>query len=470
MGAYSGIDMSVIDQLVEAERAKGAKFTNQKQSIERESNAWKDINTRLDSLFNKLETLTKEETFESRTVTSNVNESTALSVSAGEEAATGTYRVHIEQLAKPSRLTGEKIEIDSIYDEIPTLSGSFTLSNADGESFTINLEADKTYNLKDIENLINEKTEESGIQASIVDKRLVLTDTVFGERTITVEGDLADQLRLTESADQLATGEQAEFTVNGIAITANSNTIDNVIEGLTFELKNVHSGAEEVITIATDEEKATEAVKEFVEQYNSTMDFIAKQMDVGDPTLEDNATGALTGDGTLMRLESGLRSIMTRNLEGDFSGDFKNIEDIGITVDRYGKATLDEAAFQEAFQADPANVARFFYQQETVTETVIDENGEEVTESKLQKNGVSELLRNFIDTYISSTSGIITTKKESYDKMLKDINEQIDIFNDRVDRKRDRYIQQFTALDIAMMQAQSQLDYLYSQIGLGQQQ
>ncbi len=36
MGSYSGIDMSVIDQLVEAERAKGVKFTNQKQKIERE--------------------------------------------------------------------------------------------------------------------------------------------------------------------------------------------------------------------------------------------------------------------------------------------------------------------------------------------------------------------------------------------------------------------------------------------------
>lgn len=469
MGAYSGIDMSVIDQLVEAERAKGTKFTHQKQSIERESNAWKDINTRLDSLYNKLETLTKAETFETRTVTSNVAESTALSVTAGEEAAVGTYRVNISQLAEPTRLSGGKMnEIESIYDKIASLSGSLTLTNADGKDFTIALEADHTYSLKDIENLINEHSDESGIQASIVDKRLVLTDAVYGNRSITVEGALADQLQLTGAEAKIEEGQLAEFTVNGIPIQASSNSVDHVVEGLTFELKNVHEGADEVITITTDEEKATKAVKEFVEQYNSTMDFITKQMDVGDPMLEDNTTGALTGDGTLMRLQSGLRSIMTRNLDGNFSGDLKNVEDIGITIDRYGEATLDETVFKKAFQTDPTNLARFFYSPGITPESTDEVTGE-VTEAKEQE-GVSELFRNFIDTYISNTSGIITTKKESYDQMLKDINEQIELFNDRVDRKRDRYIQQFTALDIAMMQAQSQLDYLYSQIGLGGQQ
>ena len=88
-----------------------------------------------------------------------------------------------------------------------------------------------------------------------------------------------------------------------------------------------------------------------------------------------------------------------------------------------------------------------------------------------EQQGMSELLKNFVDTYISTSSaapGIITGKNKSFDRMLKDINEQIETFNARVDRKRDRYIKQFTALDTAMMQAQSQMDYLYSQLGMSQ--
>ena len=219
--------------------------------------------------------------------------------------------------------------------------------------------------------------------------------------------------------------------------------------------------------------KTTKAVKEFVDQYNSVMNFISTQMDVGDPSLEDNTTGALTGDGAIMRLQSGLRQLVTRNLEGNFSGDIKNIEDIGISIDRNGIATFDEAVFQEALRENPTNVTNFFYRQTIVSETVTNEEGEEVTESRFQREGISELLRNFINTYISTSTtskGIISTKNDTYDRMLKDINQQIETFNTRVDKKRDRYIAQFTALDTAMMQAQSQLDYLYSQLGLGTQQ
>lgn len=470
MGSYSGIDMSVIDQMIEAERAKGVKFTNQKQKIEREKNAWKDINTRLDSLFNKLDTLTKKETFESRTVSSNVKESTSLSVTAGENAAVGQYRVQVQQLATSTRLTGGKIDTGSIYDELK-LSGEFSFI-VDGEAEPFTIQIDSEDSLRDITNKINELTVDSGIQASIVDNRLVLTDTNMGESSIEVQIDndgITTGLGFDENSKS-DSGQSAIFTIDGLTIERNTNTIDDVIEGLTFKLSNVHQGADnEIITIASDTEKTTKAVKDFVEQYNSIMNQISSQMDVGDPSLEDNTTGALTGDGTLMRLQSGLRSLMTWNLEGDFSGDFKNIEDLGITLDRDGVASFDEATFNEALQNDPANVARFFYTQERVTETV-GEGEEATTTSRFEKNGMSELLKNFVDTYISSSTGIISTKNETYDKMLKDINAQIDTFNERVDRKRDRYIQQFTALDIAMMQAQSQLDYLYSQIGLGNQE
>lgn len=503
MGAYSGIDMSVIDQLVAAEKAKGAKFTNQKAKIEKEQSAWKDVNSRLDNLHKKLDALTKTETFQTRTVTSNIKESPYLTITAGDKAAVGQYRVHVSQLAASSQLTGQEIDIDSIYTDLD-VSGTFSFAvqantrdenghivAADSitypEENTINIET--TDSLKDIADKINEKSKDSGVVASIINNRLVLTDTNLGDSTISVkttqtvldaEGNvfsedtgtdnpLAKVIGLGTDAE-LTYGQSAKFTINGIDVERNTNTIDDVVEGLTFKLTSIHKNDElETINVASDDKKTTEAVKEFVEQYNSIMDFLDKQLDVGDPSAEDNKTGALTGDGTVMRLQSGLRSLMTKNLEGEFSGNFKNIKDIGITIDRYGKATFDEGAFNDALQEDPTNVARFFYTQTTVTEEVTEDG--EVPKSHIKREGMSELLKNFVDTYISTSSaapGIITGKNKSFDRMLKDINEQIETFNARVDRKRDRYIKQFTALDTAMMQAQSQMDYLYSQLGMSQ--
>lgn len=452
MGTYSGIDMSVIDQLVEAEKAKGVKFTNRKQDIERERSAWKDVNSRLDNLHKKLDTLTKTETFQSRTVTSNVKESNALNVTANDTAAIGTYHVKIQKLATASRLTGAQVDKKKFDDTKLDINGINVLT----------LDSEKEYSLKDIETLINQQSKETGIQASIIDRRLVLTDTTYGDRKIEVSGDLAGELGLTE--DNLSLGQEAVFSVNGVEIITNTNTVDDVVEGLTFNL--ISEGADEIITVSQDAEKTTKAVKEFIDQYNSTVSFLKTQTDVGDPSAEGNETGALAGDGTIMRLQSSLRSILTGTVtDGIVTGDVRSIEDLGIEIDRYGVASFDESKFNEILQEDPANVARFFYRQDNVE--VPEENrveGEPTT--KTQRDGVSELLKNFIDTYISSKDGVITNKNETYDRMLKDIEQQIETFNQRVDRKRDRYIQQFTALDVAMMQAESQLDYMYSQLGI----
>lgn len=464
LGSYSGIDMTYIDGLIEAERSKGVRFTKRKEQVENQQKAWKNINSQLDSLFKSLEKLSQKETFETRTVTSNVKDSSFLSVKAETNADVGQYRIQVQQLATATRLTGAKLEftdVESIHDDLG-ISGGFSFT-VDGTDF-YEIEIETTDSLKDITNKINSLTEDSSIKASIVDNRLVLTHAEMGDNNIQVSGDLAEQLGFGEGASNLVAGQSAIFTVDGIEITRETNIIDDVVDGLTFELKNVHTdNHSEVITIAYDHKKTTDAVREFVEQYNSVMKFISTQMDVGDPTAENNVTGALTGDSAIMRLQSGLRSLVTKNIEGNFSGKFKNIEDLGITIDRDGIATLDEDVFNQALQEDPASVARFFYHEEVVSEIVI-EDGEEVTKKKLEKHGMSELLKNFIDTYISSNTGIISTKNDTYDRLIKDINNQINTFNERIDRKRERYIRQFTAVDIAMMQAESQLDYLYSQV------
>lgn len=128
LGTYSGINMDTVDQLIEAESAKGIKYTNQKAKIERERGAWKDVNSRLDNLHKKLEALTKSETFESRTVTSNVKDSTARKVTASDEAAIGTYHVKVEQLATSSRFTGGQVNVESIYENLEGLSGDLVIN------------------------------------------------------------------------------------------------------------------------------------------------------------------------------------------------------------------------------------------------------------------------------------------------------------------------------------------------------
>ena len=109
MGSYSGIDRSVIDQLMEIERLPLRQYTTKKTSITQQQNAWKDINTRLNNLFDKLKTLQSESTFTSRKATST-NED-IVSISPSSKVAEGSYKIHIQQLASSTSIIGGRVKI-----------------------------------------------------------------------------------------------------------------------------------------------------------------------------------------------------------------------------------------------------------------------------------------------------------------------------------------------------------------------
>ena len=77
--------------------------------------------------------------------------------------------------------------------------------------------------------------------------------------------------------------------------------------------------------------------------------------------------------------------------------------------------------------------------------------------------GFVSRLNGYIDSF-SSSSGIIKGKTDSFDRSLKDINKQVESFNLRMVKKEAYYVNMFANLDTAMMQAESQMSWLTSQV------
>lgn len=459
MGTYSGMDMAMVEQLINAEKSKGIKFTQKKEEYTQSKNAWKDLNTRLDSLYKRADDLQKTDTYDSKSVKLSNNNN--LSVSASSKAATGEYRVQVSKLATQAQLTGAKVSTDSIYTELNT-SGTLEF-NGGGEGLTV--EVKETDSLLDISDKINSQAKETGIRSSIVDNRLILTNNEFGIKPLAVTGQETLVTKLGLSTATLKDGQNAEFSVNGLDIEPRStNTIDDVIEGLTFNLTNIHEGTDTtIVTVSENMDKAADTLQKFVDQYNSTQKFISTQLDVGDPSADDNKTGTLSGDGTVMRLQSNLRRMMSKVVPGDSA--VRSLKDLGVEVDREGNATFDRKKLEEQIKADPNAVSDFFSKTETIPEKTV---GDKVI-PETEKVAFAKDIRGFVNEYISSSSGIIKTRNDTYDRMIKDVNDRISTFEDRLEVKKQRYIKQFTALDTAMMQAESQLEQMYSQLGMGQE-
>ncbi|MER2180330.1 MAG: flagellar filament capping protein FliD [Carnobacterium inhibens] len=483
LGSYSGIDSATIDSMIEAESGKLVQYTNKQTSITAEKNAWKDINTRLDSLFTKLGTLGEDKTFKSKLATSS--DATKVAITANTDSAASNYSIGVTQLASSNQVTSGIIESakDNTIKDSLGLKGTFTGTSQaksgteeSGESTTgsFKIEIAAEDSLKDIVGKINEQSKESGVQAKIVDNRIIMTDSKMGERTMSFSGGLTGENgTITDNGiveslgfeeDKVYEGgKPAILTIDGITVTRDTNSITDAVEGLTIELKGVTEASKPVtIGIKEDTDTTVKAFQSFVDQYNSTLTFIGDQLDVGDPSAEGNTTGALAGDSSLIRLQSSLRSLMT-GAANTGNAAYNNLESVGISVDRYGKATLDTEKLKEGLADDPTAVKKMLFQTTTTETAGVDEKGQPTTITSEKEIGIAQKMRALVDTYISEKTGIIATKSDTYDKSLKDLSSSITKFNERLVKKRENYVAMFTRLDTAMMEAESQLAYLQSQ-------
>jgi flagellar hook-associated protein 2 len=463
IGSYSGIDQATIDKLMEAEKLPLVQLSNKKTDITAKQNAWKDVNTRLNSLFEKLKVLQSSETFNS--MTAKLSNDEIISATASKDAVAGKYKINVSQLATSTSYISEKISLENgdITKALGITTGKFTITNADGDSRDINIEASDS--LKAIVEKINEAAKDikgedgetikgTGINATIIDGRLILTDSKTGERNIDLNGygnGTLASLGLDEAARDENIGVNSKLNINGIDIETNSNTITDAVLGLTI---NLNKEGDSTVTVAADTEKLTKAIQDFVDQYNSTMGFIEKQLAAGtvaegtDGSYTTEGRGALAGDSSLRSLHDSLRRMVTETLGGNEGTTINDISILGIsTKDKSGVLSFDSSKFLEEFSKDSQNVMNFF------SNKVDDEDV-----------GFIAKLNTKIDSYISSKDGLIKSKNESLDRTLKDLNKQIDRFNDRMVRKEEYYTKKFAALDIAMMQAESQMAWLEGQI------
>ena len=480
LGTYSGITSKEIDKLIEAESVPLTKMNLRKSKMTEQQNALKDVRLRLNSLFTNLEKLQKNETFNTKITSSSHPEK--VKITATDLADVEDYKVTVEKLATSTKITsGEiaKLKDKTIYDELG-VSGKLTLplksekeikvDTPDGETETkapktLDITIDEKDSLKEITNKINQESKATGIKASVINNRLILTSTETGEKDFEVKGDVLNGLGLDKA--EKVPGEDAEFTIDGMKVTRSSNEVSDVIENVTIHLlgetkENVN------LSLKTDTEKLTTAVKDFVEQYNNVMGFISEKNSVGDPSKKDNKAGTLNGDGSMMRLQSSLRFLMTGAPGNNDKTNIITPMELGIeSKDKTSTITFDEEKFKAALKKDPEAVQNFFYNEKKEMKEVTGPDGKPTMEFEKSEFGYTVKLKELMNEYLDDTKGkksVFKSKTETLESNMKDIDERIKRFNVKIEKKKDYYVRTFTKLDQVMMNAEAQMAYLQSQI------
>jgi flagellar hook-associated protein 2 len=367
----SGLDVqSIVDQLIQVERAPLNNLQKLTGNLQSKIKALQSFNTKLSALLDKLNNaLFKDETaptgipsgfaqrlarsvFAARKSSSSAESVVAVSASKG--AALGTYAVTVSSLARA------KTEASANFaDTNSTKTGTGTLAIQVGTEDPVTVTINDTNNtLEGIRDSINGAN--AGVNATIINDggsspyRLLLTakDTgIANAFTITesLSGGPALDLVVTQTA------VDAQFTVNGIGISKSSNTISDVVSGVTFTLKATTAAPVE-LTVEKDAEAVISALKDLVTAYNEVNTFANSQSRYDQ---DKKTAGILAGDTTLRNSLSKITTLLTKQVTNSYTG-LHYIGEAGLNFNSDGSLTLDETKLRDALASDATGVAALF--------------------------------------------------------------------------------------------------------------
>ncbi|EBK3498114.1 flagellar filament capping protein FliD [Salmonella enterica subsp. enterica serovar Enteritidis] len=455
LGVGSNLPLdSLLTKLTNAEKGRLTPITQQQSANTARLTAYGTLKSALEKFQTANTALNKADLFKSTNVTSSTED---LKVSTEAGAAPGTYVVSVTQLAQAQSLsTATKItSTKEVLGDTTSDSRTIKIEQKDRkEPLEIKLTKDQT-SLEGIRDAINDA--DSGISASIVkvkegDYQLVLTadSGTDNQMTISVEGDskLSDLLSYDSSTGtgkmkQLVAADNALLTVNGIDIERPSNKITDAPQGVTLELTKEVKDAR--ITVTKDNEKATEAVKGWVDAYNSLLDTfssLTKYTEV-DPGAEeqDKNNGALLGDTVVRTIQTGIRAQFAN---GASTGTFKTLNEIGITSDgTTGKLKIDDTKLKKALDENTASVRELL-----------------VGDGK--ETGITTKIATEVKSYLAD-DGIIDSAQDSINATLKKLTKQYLTVSSSIDDTVARYKAQFTQLDTMMSKLNNTSTYLTQQ-------
>ncbi|AVS89912.1 flagellar cap protein FliD [Paracidovorax avenae] len=385
----------------------------------------------------------------------------SVTVSAVGGAAATSFNVQVQNLAKAQ---------SSISDALtpaksPVGAGTLTLTTgtwsgspksfAAGQDPAVNIDVSATDTLEDVASKINGS--KAGVTATVLTdasgQRLMLRSKTTGESAgyqlgvTDADGSNTDSSGLSRVlSGSTEYAQNANATVNGVAVTSGTNVFANAVAGVTFTaVKPIATDVS--ITVSKDNSAVKANIQAFITAYN------AVNSALNDATKYDKDTktaGLLQGDSSAVTLQNTLRMTLQSVNQ---SGAFRALSDVGVVsaggagnLSPDGSLTLDSTKFDKAMQS-PDDVKAFFR----------GADGGSVTDGfagKLQA----------VTSKLLGSDGFFASKDQSYKDVLKRNAADIERITDRASEVEKNLTARYTALDTKMSTINQLNSYIQQQV------
>ena len=266
--------------------------------------------------------------------------SAVVNATASSSATPGSHSIVVNSLATTSSYYTGALTTSS-----STISaGTFQVKVGSNTAATVTV--DSTNNtLSQLASSINNQN--IGVSASVIQDsngyRLALVSTASGAPgDITVSGNTTG-LSFTKAV----TGTNASLVVDGIPISSSSNTVSNVINGVTLSLGSPSPSTPVTVNVNPDTTQATAAINNLVSAYNTVIGEINSQFNVAP---DGSGGGPLEADNSLRDIQSQLLAAFSYSVPGN-SG-MVNLASIGVNFNNDGTLSVDSGKLSAALSSN----------------------------------------------------------------------------------------------------------------------
>lgn len=435
-GIGSGLNVNdLVGKLVAAERAPAENRINAAETTAKaQISAFGALKAALSGLDGALKKLDDAGSLPGRKA--SVPENAGFTASAASSAALGSYSITVEQLASAQKLQSAAVAAGTLVG-----NGTLTFQVGGGDSFDVTIDAGKG-TLADIRDAINAQAAGKGVSATLVNgdagQVLVLSADKTGSAgalTISASGGNGGLSVLATSGGTLTEAtpaQDAKVIVDGITRTSSTNTLSDLIDGVSLTLTKAAPGQAFALDVSSDASTLKASMLGFISAYNTALGALRTQSAAGG---EGKLAGALSGDAAPRAITSALRNAIGNNY-GDLTA-------LGLKTAVDGSLSLDGSKFDAAIAANPGAVKNLL--------------GDDA--------GLGKNIRDMLHNYVGD-QGLLTDRSKSLTDRLTALSQQRSDLDARMDRIESAYMRQFTALDAMMAQMQSTSTYLNQQLGL----
>lgn len=452
LGAGSGVlTATVIDQLKAADTKAiitpiDNKITLQKQK----DSALSLLGSLLTTFKSSVSSLGDSALYQQRSVSGNTS---SVSVTANSGVAVQSFSVSNTLMALNN--VKESGQFSSGSNSIATGAGTMALS-VGGVSYSVNYTASTTLDsLKDsINSVAGGSVKASTLQVGTNDYRLVLTSVKTGAaQTISLTdsvGGALDKRLLAYDASTNSTGMQeiqaardASFKYNGITMTRSSNTITDIVPGMTLNLLEDSGSAN--ISINQDTQAISDSLSSFVSSYNSLTSQLTSM------TTTDTAAGTVgifNGDNSINSITREINRLVTSANSSGLS-----LPQFGIDLSETGTMSFNSSTFLTKFKTDPSASEAFF----AGTTTTDSYNNTKTTDGLF--TSINSLMARYTDS-----NGIVNTLTTGSATEMKALTANKTKSQALLDARYDAMTARFVQYDTIMTKLTNQFASLKTQI------